>query len=324
MRAVLVALVIAGCADIHDDRLGEAFDAAAKVPHVTSVSVRRDGAVVREAFLGGTDRATLHDVRSVTKTVTSLLIGSALQAGCLTSVDQTLGEVLGERAPSDPAKAAITLRDVLMMSSGFAWSESGAIGDYNPWAGAEDQVAFVLARPLVATPGTVFNYNSGAMHLLSVAIDRACGPTLDFAAGGLFAGLGIASRTWETDNQGVVNGASGLQLTTADLGQIGELILGRGELAGARLVSADYIADATSGQILSGSSGTPWYGYGIWNSVEPVFSMAQGYGGQFVLVVPDRRAVVVVTTEWSGLGTAATTDFNRLFNVLIDDMIPAL
>lgn len=153
----------------------------------------------------------------MTKTVTSLIVGIAIDSGCLASVDQPIGPLLGDQAPSDPAKAAITLCDLLTMSSGLQWKEDGAVGDYDPWAAADNQVDFVLARPLVAAPGTVFNYDSGALHLLSAIVTRACGPTKDFAAQHLFAPLGIESRDWELDNQGIASGAAGLQVSTSEL-----------------------------------------------------------------------------------------------------------
>src|SRR5262249_15678835 len=160
MRGLLLLLVACTSSTLVSP-MDYAFDAASKVPDITSVSVQVDGVVVRDAYYRGTDANTPHDVRSVTKTVTSLLIGAAIDSGCLTSLDQTLGELLGDLAPSDPDKAAITLRDLLTMTSGLDWTESGKIG-YNDWATAPDQVQYVLARPLVEPPGKVFNYNSGA------------------------------------------------------------------------------------------------------------------------------------------------------------------
>src|ERR1044071_5406355 len=126
MRAWLLSL--AACASSPPSSpLDEAFDAIARVSDVTSVALRQDGVTVREAYYRDTDANTPHDVRSVTKTVTSLLIGAAIDSGCLTSLDQTLGELLGEQAPTDPAKAAIRVRDLLTMTSGFDWSELGSL-----------------------------------------------------------------------------------------------------------------------------------------------------------------------------------------------------
>ncbi len=321
MRLAL-PIVLAACST---QPLGDAFDAAARVPNLTSLSVSRDGRVVREAYYAGTDATTAHDVRSVTKTVTSLIVGIAIDTGCLTSVDQPIGPLLGE---SDPAKAAIRIRDLLSMSSGLAWEENGSTG-YDTWASAPDQVDYVLARPLVATPGAAFNYDSGALHLLSAIVTRACAPTADFAAQHLFGPLGIASPAWETDNQGITNGAAGLWLSTPEMMSIGQLILDRGYRAGAPVVPAAYIDQATRTQVVTGdvADETPGYGFGLWIGQQPSgapFVLAEGYGGQFLVVAPDAGAVIVAATNWQGIGDQANSDYDQLYNIIVTQILPTL
>jgi len=328
-NALAIALWSA-CASSPSDPLDDAFDAAGRVDNVTSVSVRRDGAVVREAYYRDTDATTLHDVRSVTKTVTSLLVGAAIDTGCIASVDQPIGALLGDQAPTDPAKASIKVRDLLTMTSGFAWLENGAVGDYNGWALAPNQVEYVLARDLSAPPGAEFNYDSGAFHLLSAILTHACAPTPAFADQHLFGPLGIASPPWETDEQGLANGAAGIQLTNAQLAAIGQLILDRGQYGGAQLVSAAYVDMATQPQISTGlgADQPPEYGFGIWVDDDPgiaPFALAEGYGGQLIAIVPDRRAVVVATTRWEGVAEPLpTNDYVTLFRVLTTELLPAL
>jgi CubicO group peptidase (beta-lactamase class C family) len=340
VRALIVGLfiatiVVAACtADSPPPpaaSIDQAFADAARIPNVTSLSVHRGGSLVREQFFAGTDATTPHDVRSVTKTVTSLLIGIAIDTGCLTSVDQPIGPLLGADAPSDPAKAAITIRDLLTMTSGFQWSELGAVGDYDTWAGAPDQVQFVLARPLAASPGTTFNYNSGAIHLLSAILTGACGPTPAFAEAHLFTPLGLApTHTWEMDNQGLANGAAGLQLATPELTAIGQLILDNGMTGTTRVVSSAYLAAMTSPQIPTGDTteDTPDYGFGEWIGSQPSgapFLLSEGFGGQFIVVVPDRQAIIVATTNWQGVGAdPVISDYNRLYAVILTQILPAL
>jgi CubicO group peptidase (beta-lactamase class C family) len=321
MRALLVLAV--ACSDPIDD----AFESAARVPSITSLSLRQDGVVVREAFYAETDANTLHDVRSVTKTVTALLVGIAIDWGCLTSVDQTLGELLGDQPSLDPAKAAITLRQLLTMTSGFAWDENGAIGDYNPWVTSPNQVEFVLARPLTTTPGADFNYNSGALHLLSAIITSACEPTAEFAAQHLFEPLGIASRTWELDHQRIANGSAGLQVSTNEMAALGQLILDRGRVGATQVVPAEYLDAATSAQIETRiASEPPAYGYGTWVGSDPrgSFVAALGYGGQFVVVVPWARAVIIVTTDWRIPAAQARTDYFKLYDIIVTQLVPDL
>jgi len=327
-RCALVLAACAACASSPSTPFDQAFDDASNVAHVTSLSVQRDGAVVREAYYRGTARTT-HDVRSVTKTVTSLLIGVALDTGCVRSLDQPIGELLGDLAPTDPAKAAITVRDLLSMTSGFEWQEDGAIG-YIDWDSSPNQVEYVLARPLVTPPGTRFNYNSGALHLLSVILTHACAPTASFADQYLFGPLGIPRPDWELDEQGNINGAAGIQLTTRQLVAIGQLILDRGRFGSAQIVSASYIDLMTTSQIGTGEADdeTPDYGFGIWLGTRPgagMFALAEGFGGQFIAVVPERRAVVVATSELDGVDLhTGSNDFIALFHVLVRGLLPTL
>jgi CubicO group peptidase (beta-lactamase class C family) len=327
-RCALVLAACAACASSPSTPFDEAFDEASNVSHVTSLSVQRDGAVVREAYFRGTARTT-HDVRSVTKTVTALLIGVAIDTGCMHSLDQPIGELLGELAPADPAKAAITVRDLLSMTSGFEWEEGGAIG-YTDWISAPNQVEYLLARPLVTPPGTRFNYNSGALHLLSVILTRACAPTASFADQHLFGPMGIPPPDWEMDEQGNINGAAGIALTTPQLVAIGQLILDRGRFGGAQLVPAAYIDLMTTLQIATGEPDdeTPGYGFGIWLGNRPgagAFAMAEGYGGQFIAIVPQRHAVVVATSSWDDLDARASdNDFTALLHVLVRALLPTL
>ena len=318
-------LGLAACAS---DPLDDAIRAAEEVPNVNSLSVRRDGALVHEAYLGGTDASSPHDVRSVTKTVTALLIGQAIDLGCIRSVDQPIGELLDP--PPDPLKAAIRVRDLLSMTSGLDWYEDGPQG-YNEWITADDQVAYVLAREVAALPGAVFNYNSGALHLLSAILTHACAPTATFAADHLFGPLGFTAASWEIDKQQRTNGAAGLELTNAQLAVIGQLVLDRGAFAGTQLVPADYVDQMTTPQIDTGDplDGTPSYGFGIWlgdRADTGSFALAEGFGGQFIAVVPAARAVVVATTTWSSIERDIDTDedFNTLFNRIVTRILPAL
>ena len=323
MRWVWFALLLLGCGTASP--LDTAFAEAARNPHLSSLAVQHDGLLVRERYFHGTGPDTPHDVRSVTKTVTSLLVGIALDRGCLRSVNQTLGELLAADAPTDPAKAAITVQSLLSMSSGLQWDELGSSSaEYNGWALADNQVSYVLARPLVSKPGAVFSYDSGAFHLLSVILTRACAPTADFARDHLFAPLGITrAHQWETDAQGNASGAAGLNLSTRELLRIGDLILNHG----GGVVPAAWVEAATSVQVDHGPGLDPatGYGYGLWVVHGPRgdVAFAEGHGGQFIAVDRRTRVVVAATTEWQDLGTAAFQDFDDIYALIARRILPA-
>jgi CubicO group peptidase (beta-lactamase class C family) len=346
MRSAAALLVVGAVAGCQSGQLYEsAFESAALVPHITSLMVMQDGNVMREAFYAGSDGDTRHDLHSLTKTVTALLGGIA-GTSCLVSLDQPIGTLLDDPALADAGKAAITVRELLSMASGLAWTEDGAVGDYNAWAMADDQVDFVLARSIVSAPGKTFNYDSGAFHLVSAIISHACAPTQAFANQRLFAPLGITTPLgsptraggWETDNQGIANGASGLQLSTTELAAIGQLILDRGThhlvTGSAQVVPGDYIDSMTHATVATGTSTTPGadqtpsYGLGVWLG-EPAFGkpfvLGEGYGGQFVVIEPDANAVVVATTTWQGLDPqTANGDYDALYSVIVNQLLPSL
>jgi CubicO group peptidase (beta-lactamase class C family) len=319
-----LALLLLACACGKPAPLDAAFTAAGKIPNVRSLRIEQHGVVVREQYWGGGDAATPHDVRSVTKSVMSLLTGIAVQQGCL-SLDSTLGATLAAaEAPPDPAKAAITVRDLLTMSAGFQWDELGNIDEYNNWVASADPVQYVLARPLVDAPGSFFSYSSAGFNLLSVAITNQCGRTEDFAQTHLFDPLLIARPAWEQfDTPPDVNGGAGIQLSTSDLAALGELVLHGGN----QLVPAAYLAAATTTQISNGEATGfgPGYGYGFWIGAQGSdrFILAQGYGGQFIFIEPAKDLVVAATSDWIGQSATVNQTFDDLYSVIATQVLPA-
>jgi CubicO group peptidase (beta-lactamase class C family) len=313
--------------------LDAAFAAAGQELRLRSLVIARDGAVVREAFFNGGGPDTDEYVWSVTKSMLALTVGIALDRGCLRSLDQTIGELLGPSTVSDPEKAAITLRHLLTMSSGLDFPEMASYGTgaslYQAWVTAPDQVAWVLARPMTAAPGARFEYGSGTIHLASVALTRACGLRTDeLADGDLFGPLGLAPRRWEVDHQGYSNGGAGLYLTPRDMQALGHLVLNGGSHQQRRVVSASWVAAMTSAQIATGSGmAAPYYGLGWWVGQAAdgaAFALANGWGGQFILVVPGKRLVVTTAALTAGLsGTATMAQWQRIFDILMLRIVPA-
>jgi CubicO group peptidase (beta-lactamase class C family) len=327
MRRFALVLVLVACGGTQAP-LDRAFAAAASVPNIRSLRVEQHGAVVLEQYFAGTDADTPHDVRSVTKSVMSLLAGIAAQDGCL-PLDESLGATLGPEAPADAGKAAVTVRELLQMTGGFQWNELGNLDEYNNWVLSADPVQYVLARPLVDAPGSFFSYTSAGFHLVSVALSDECGPTQDFAQSRLFGPLGIARPTWEQfPTPPAVNGGAGIQLSTRDLAALGELVLHGGKAAGVQVVPADYLATATTVQVANGEATDfgPGYGYGFWigESGSDRFVMAQGFGGQFVVIDAQRDAVVAATSDWQGHSATADQTFNQLLAVIVAQILPAL
>jgi len=181
-------------AGIDQAALSAAEARATELGSVRSLVVVRHGALVDERYFGGTTRDTPADIRSGTKSVLALLTGIATAAGVLGGPSQRLDTLLRApvTVPTGP-KGAITLDDLLTMRSGFDWDESTAAA-YNAWALAPSQVDYLLGRPLAHPPGTSFEYDTAAVHLLSVGLSQATnGSTETYARRSLLGPLGIAA-----------------------------------------------------------------------------------------------------------------------------------
>ena len=311
--------------------IGKAKADAAAIPRFRSLLVVRHGKLAVEEYFGGATRDTQFDVRSVTKSVVSLLVGQALEAGDIPRVDTTVGDYLRPPYLLDPGDRAVTVNELLTMTSGYEWNEDNG-DDYNLWINAPDHVQFLLDRPQTGPPGP-FTYNSAAVHLLGVVVQSATGtPLASLADQRLFHPIGIKSALWEQLEGGTVNGGSGLQLTGQDLARLGQLMLQKGLSGSHQVVPATWIASATTSQFLwrdtDGAQARVTYGY-LWWVADPPSAhafFAWGYGGQFIYVVPALDLVIISTTEWRNLAADNLTPLGiaeTVLGVIVNDILPA-
>ncbi len=209
------------------------------------------------------------------------------------------------RNAADRRRGAITVRDLLTMTSGLDPESPWDIDDID--ARGEPWVAGVLRSPLVADPGAVFAYNNGASHLLSAMVTAAAGRHLDeVAAERLFAPLGIRAGSWPRDPQHLPVGYGGLHLAPRDLLRLGLLYLHGGRVDGERVVDAAWVQGATTRRVGGSWPERTDYGHLWWVDVvagRPAF-FAGGHGGQYVLVVPELELVVVTVGDADALPSA--------------------
>jgi CubicO group peptidase (beta-lactamase class C family) len=260
--------------------ISDAFLRVQQISNILSLVVCHDDTIIKEAYFGTGGAGVALDVRSVTKSITALLAGIAIDKGFI----------------------QIT---------------------------APNQVQYVLDKPLIAQPGEIFTYNSGAFHLLSVIISRATGiQTLEFANQNLFEPLGIGDKIWEVDHQGYNNGAAGLKITPHDMVKIGQLMLHHGEYNGKWIVSSLWIERLISFKIITNKA-VPYgsgYGHGWWNgqSEQGNYAFAMGWGGQFIITVPNLKLIVVATNKWSGVsGPVANEQWYRTIDLIMIGILPA-
>lgn len=271
----------------------------AEYPNVYSLLVVRHGYLIYERYYQHHDPADTYNVKSITKSVTSSLIGIALERNKIRDLDQTLSDFLPGYLDdvADPRVGAITLRQLLMMNSGFAWTEN----DIAQWFTSGDWIRFTLNRPLAYSPGEHFNYDTPASHLLSAILTQATGmPEADFAQRYLFNPLGISRPYWPTDPQGNSIGSSELFLTSRELARFGYLYLNAGIWDGKQVVPETWVRESVVERHPHvGFFGDAGYGYLWWITHVAGHDafFALGYGAQYVYVVPDLDLVIVITAN---------------------------
>ena len=284
------------------------------------VIVERGGRVLMERYGAGSDEAwgrplgvvtftpeTLHDLRSVTKSIVGLLYGIALDRGHVPPVDTPLLAQFPQYPDlaADPQRARLTVLNALNMTLGMEWDEQRPYTDPAnseiAMERARDRYRFVLERPFVTEPGTRWIYSGGAVALIGAIIAKGSGLTLpEFARQALFAPLEIPTFEWATGRDGIASAASGLRLRPRDLLRIGDLVLAGGIWKGQRVVSRAWL-DASFAPAVTTDRGL---GYGrLWYIGEDPTSALPGKhrwlagignGGQRLYLMPDAELATVV------------------------------
>ncbi|MBN1875474.1 MAG: serine hydrolase [Anaerolineae bacterium] len=252
------------------------------------------------------DRNRSHNLASVTKSVTSILVGIALDQGVIQSVDDKVFTYFPKYAYlNDTEKDAITLKHLLTMSSGLQWNEgelpySDPNNDLVRLFSEPDPIRYILSRPMVSEPGAKFYYGGDNTNLLGEVIRSATGQRMDaFAEEVLFGPLVITDYAWDFINSDMIHASGNLQLRPRDMAKLGQLCLNGGMWEGKRIVSEAWIAESTQKHVTH--SATSGYGYQWWlktyrvgtDSVDAYY--ASGWGGQQIMVFPDLGMVVVFT-----------------------------
>jgi CubicO group peptidase (beta-lactamase class C family) len=274
-----------------------------RLPDAFSLLVVKNGYLVFEKYYSWGSPEKIAVVHSVTKSVTSALIGVALDRGYLDSVDQKLIDFFPEYVTDDldPRIKEISLKHILTMRAGFSWNDRGPV--MRDWYTSEDWAKFTIQLPLGTNPGDKFNYNSSISHLLSIILTKSTKTsTLDFAKQNLFEPLGIQSGFWRQDPQGYHIGGFGLGFSARDLAKFGFLYLNNGYWDGQSIVPEQWVKQSTEQQIQAFSHpfyGNFGYGYQWWvKQVDGCSSFrAWGRRGQYIVVVPELDLVIAVTSN---------------------------
>lgn len=265
--------------------------------------VVRNGYIVVEQYWGYYSEMATHHLYSVTKSVTSTLIGIAIKEGFIESVDEPVLDFFSDRTIQnlDSRKESMTIRDLLTMTPGSDWNEhncsySDPDNMYNQMFWSPDPVQFFLDLPMRHEPGTHWVYSTGASHILSAIITETTGMSaLSFAREYLFDRINGTNGAWNADPQGISTGGTQLWLTPRTMARLGLLLLKNGTWKGDEIVTAEFAEDATSP--LVGGAYEYDYGYQWWIDVPNGLFMAIGSNGQYIIVSREYNVVVAITAN---------------------------
>lgn len=296
-----------------------------------SIMILKDGNVIYEKWMGDGKENEPHILNSVSKTFTSMAVGFAISEGYF-KLEDKVADIFPEYLPEKPDEnlLAMTVKDLLTMNCGHSTDPTRLA-----WSSEEDWRKVFLSHPVTHKPGTIYCYNSLGTYMLSAIVQKYTGEKLtDYLYPRLFRPLGINNVSWAESAQGINTGGWGLYLKTEDLAKMGQMLLQKGEFNGRQIVPQWWVEEASSAQVQSVMAGinsdmipqlpknivktSDWlqgYGYQMWRCRNNAFR-ADGANGQYIIMIPDKNAVVVTT--------ANITDMQGEINLIWKHILPAL
>jgi CubicO group peptidase (beta-lactamase class C family) len=282
--------------------LNKAFKKARILGFYYSLLVVRNGKIVSEEYYNGRDMYAMDPLYSLTKSITSALVGIAIDRGFIKDVNQKLAIYFPDllQSDQDSSKKQITIKQLLTMQSGFD-SEKNIRKeiDFSP-----NYLQAILSSKLRFTPGTKFLYSTHGSHILSGIITRATKQSMyDFAMEVLLNPIGIEYVAWIHDQNDLTLGGAGLFMTPRDMARLGTLYIEKGRVGNRQIVSEKWVQESTTNQ--RGFT-TSWkemtdigYGYQWWTGKMSEYEIyfASGLGGQCILNIPELNMVVVSTMD---------------------------
>jgi CubicO group peptidase (beta-lactamase class C family) len=293
-------------------------------PNIHSVLILRNNKLVYEKYWAGKDeirgtlfydirnhhRDSLHDTRSVTKSVVGAAVLIAHAQGKIKSLNQRVFDFFPEYTRYDTGmKRQITIQHLLNMTAGLEWDEVTSFDTINyerRMNNSPDGIQFVLRQPLVDTPGPKFNYSGGCTQLLAAIVEKATGMPIDkFTERYLFKPLGIEKYTWVKNRDGNPSAASGLRMRSRDMAKFGLLFLNNGKWNGKQIIPSLLVAQILTSQatapykwpnlIKAGYSNQFWVYTEIFYGSPITYAQCQGNGGQIIAIDKQRNLVLIIT-----------------------------
>lgn len=269
-------------------------------PRARAFLVVRSGSLAWERYFHGAGPQESRNVHSASKSLLGALVGIAIKEGKLTGVDHLVAKAFGDLLPAAPdPRRKLTVEHLLTMTTGLSWREDVTehwIERRSNWVRA------ILRRRSVDPPGTKFHYSTGATHVLSALLTKSTGEaTHVYARKNLLEPLGITVDRWGChDPQGYDSGGCNVYLTPRELARFGQLFAQRGKWKDRQLVPAKWIEESWRPHQKVDRRRSYGYLWWLFREGDHQVALAWGYGGQFVLVIPDLDLVAVVATDTEG------------------------
>lgn len=270
-------------------------ETARSLPQLHAILVQRaDDLLLAEAPRGrGLDRAA--NIKSCSKSLLALLLGTAIATGEVPSLDARLGDLAPDLIPADATEGVrdLTMNHLVTLRAGL----QGTSGEnYGAWVASGNWVAHALRQPRIAPNGGRMIYSTGTTHVLGAALVTATGQSLhDLARDRLGRPLGIDIPNWTRDPQGFHFGGNEMALTPRAMLRVALLMRDGGRMDGTQIIAPDWIAASQVPQTRSPFSGL---GYGLGWFLSPTgWTLARGFGGQIIAAHPAARLAVAITSD---------------------------
>lgn len=260
-----------------------------------SLQVQRGDEVVLAEALRGHRLDRVANIKSCSKSIVALLLGTAVERGEVKDVRDSLKAVAPKLIPSDASEGAsdITMEDLVTLRAGI---EGTSGPNYGSWISSGNWVANALRRPMIAKPGERMIYSTGTTHILGAALAVATGKSLlTLARERLGARLGFDVPGWMRDPQGYYLGGNEMALTPRAMLRLAVMMRDDGRYGGQQIISRDWIRASIVARTRSPFSGLD-YGYG-WFLSDSGYVIARGYGGQVIAANPTRGLAVAITSD---------------------------
>lgn len=298
-----------------DQSVVEKFTREITDSKVTSSIIVRSNRIVNEYYKNGYNATSLFPMHSVSKSVTSAIVGIAIDQGYFNLDDPIVKFFPQLENKRDSRFKKITIRDLLINKSGLISTDTPQI--WKKWRASDNWINFLFDRPLTFEPGKVFQYSTGNTHLLSAIIRQTTGKTLkEYGNEVLFKPIGMASANFDVAPNGICDAGNGLNLTARDMARFGLLYLHSGVWCESQVVPLNWVSESVKIQ----TPGQARYGYQWWIRYfgkEQLFGFfAHGWQEQVIAVIPQKGLVITFSSNYPDNSKNAT--YWRWISMIVD------